>query len=61
MADILNRLEYCPVTAIFELFPKLSPSEQVKVNLKLLDYVYPKRSAINYYPLNEERPIFDMF
>ena len=61
IGDILNELAHCPVNAIHNLLPQLSTSDQLKANLKLLDYIYPKRSTIDYYPLNKERPLCESF
>lgn len=46
LADILEKAGLDVPVRVSELLPALSPKEQVDVLLKLMEYLYPKRKAI---------------
>ena len=48
LLEIWAAIKYDPATAINDLIPQLEPEKQVDVHLKLMDYEYPKRRAVEH-------------
>jgi hypothetical protein len=46
LVAVLDELNVNPVQALIDLIPNLEEAKQADVYLKLLEYVYPKRRAI---------------
>lgn len=46
MLAVFEEFRYDPARALCELLPELEPSQQAMVHLKLMEFKYPKRKAV---------------
>lgn len=53
--DLLERHSYNPLHAILKKYDSLSFEDQLKVDLKLLDYTYPKAKDAQIIPVISEK------
>ena len=47
LVEVFEKLHFDVPERIFALMPKLTDQEQVKVLLELMNYLYPKKSAVS--------------
>lgn len=47
LSDTLESLGFDPLPKLVELLPNLTPEKQADVLLKLMEFIYPKRKAID--------------
>lgn len=46
LTDLLEKISCDPAAKLASLLPKLKPDMQAKVLLELMEYIYPKRKAV---------------
>lgn len=60
MTEVLDNFGYNPVERLLEKYDKLSFSEQAKIDLKFIEFLYPRKKSVDVDITNETDPYKNM-